>query len=151
MSVFRKLQQRVAEHAGKRFPDQLVPGKLYPVYKFQQRKSDYPKAKGSNEYPLTLVAYVEDGVSNYYLTMPSIYNDLSAEDVQEMNQEIASQKPPSICYYGKDGNRNDVLIHPFGEGKSTFLFIPMIEIKTSVQFLTNYIFNSYGPRSSVQF
>ena len=27
------------------------------------------------------------------------------------------KKPPSIVFYGKDGSRNDVLLHEFGEGK----------------------------------
>lgn len=65
---------------------------------------------------MNLITYFKDGVNRYYITMPTLYNDINTDDLNEMNNAIKEGKPPSIVYYGKDGNRNDIVIHEFGEG-----------------------------------
>lgn len=116
MSVFAFLKAKVESHAGKRAPDELVPGMRYPVYMFVQRQSDYIDKK-TQQYPMTLVAYVQDPTlpSKYYVTMPALYNNLDEDRVKELNSAIQPGKHPVIVYYGKDGKRNDVLIHTHDE------------------------------------
>ncbi|XP_034250751.1 uncharacterized protein LOC117651103 [Thrips palmi] len=116
MSVFTLLKNRVEAHAGKRTPDELIPGVRYPVYSFTQRKSDYIDKK-TQTHPMTLVAYVIDPKTSgkYYITLPSLYNDLDIDQVKELNDAILPGKAPVIVFYGKDGKRNDVLIHRHDE------------------------------------
>ncbi|KAK3919190.1 UPF0182 protein [Frankliniella fusca] len=114
MSVFQRLKSKVSNHATIMSPDSLERGVLYPVTEFRLRQSDFLDKKGN--YPTNLLAYFSINELKYYMTCPALYNGTSSEDVEEMNAEIRKGKVPSICYYGKDGKRNDVLIHPHGEG-----------------------------------
>ncbi|XP_026289283.2 uncharacterized protein LOC113214207 [Frankliniella occidentalis] len=113
--VFQKLQERHGGHASKRSPSDLKRGAPYVCYKFIQKPSEF-KDKATDSYPDLLVAYcVDKETSNkYYVSMPGLYNNLTEDDVKELNEQIADKKPPFLVFYGKDGSRNDCVLHQYG-------------------------------------
>ncbi|KAK3930114.1 Signal transduction histidine-protein kinase ArlS [Frankliniella fusca] len=113
MSIFQKLKAKVNDHVTKISPDQLTRGWKYPVSSFKTRRSDYMTKNGT--YPDNLLAYIKINNLNYYTCLPAVYNDQNAEAVDEMNSAINEGKIPFIVFYGKDGKRNHIVVHEFGE------------------------------------
>jgi len=123
MSVYNFLKTKVNEHASKRSPDALERGKKYEAYNFKQQISSYPDK--NKEFPNILIVYFKDGKTKYFLTLPALYNNMSEEHVNQLNLDVEKKSPPSIVFYGKDNNRNDILIHPFGDGEF-ILFVSIL-------------------------
>ena len=118
MSVFKALRDRRSAYAGKKLPTDLTRGLKYICYDFNQRRSDFID-KAKQTHPMTLVAYIKDPATGnkYYVTCPALYNDLTEVQLQELKDAIVKGKPPFIVYYGRDGNRNELILHEHDESK----------------------------------
>jgi len=102
-------------------PDALPIGVKIEIVNFTQKISDFEKTKGKKDYPLNLIVHFKLNSSKYFTYMPSMYNNMDIEYVNELNESVKSTAPPTIVYYGKKGRvktdiRNEIRILTHGEG-----------------------------------